>query len=181
MVCLKGALLTLPSFCTSESKEFCRFDSALRVILTFANGGIAHFLLCGSGCGCAQLAVTNKLLEAFVGDAGACGTGQLVSISGDVNAEPCVIPLSAKLLDCGHLVDLEGACADGRGVPHSPTCRFDLDGAPGTRRDSCLVCLNALASGAGGGFFLTGGFALIFRLAQGLLLGSDLRKSSLLG
>ena len=138
-------------------------------------------MLCGSGCGCAPLAVTNKLLEAVVGDAGACGTGQLVIISGDVNAEPCVIPLTAKPLDCGHLVDLEGACADGRRVPPSPTCRFDLDGEPGSRRDFFLVCLNALASGAGGGYFLTGGFALIFRLAQGLLLESDLRKSSLLG
>ena len=82
-----------------------------------------------------KLALTNKLMEAVVGEAKACGTGQPVVISGDFNAEPSVIPVTAKALICGHLVDLEGAYADGRGWPPSPTCKLNLDGDIGSRRD----------------------------------------------
>ena len=67
--------------------------------------------------------------------------GRPVIIAGDLSVEPSVIPVTAKALKCGHLVDLEDANAGGLGVLTSPTCRFDLDGAPGTRRDFVLVFL----------------------------------------
>ena len=90
--------------------------------------------------------LTNKLFEAVVGEAKVCGTGQPVVITGDFNVEPDVIPVIAKALQYGHLVDLETAFSAGRGKAPSPTCRFDLDGAPGTRRDFFLACPNALAA-----------------------------------
>ena len=37
----------------------------------------------------------------------------------------------------------------GLGILPSPTCRFDVGGAPGTRRDFLLVCPSALAAGTG--------------------------------
>ena len=96
-----------------------------------------------------KLSFTNKLLEAVISEAKGCGTGQPVIIAGDLNAEPSVIPIAAKTLQYGDLVDLEAAYSAGRGVAPSPTCRFDLDGAPGTRRDFFLVCPNALAASTG--------------------------------
>ena len=48
--------------------------------------------------------------------------------TGGLNADLCVIPVTAKALHGGSLVDLAAAFAEGCGVPSS-TCRFDLDGA----------------------------------------------------
>ena len=54
-----------------------------------------------------KLALTNKLLEAVICEARVCGTGQPVILTGDLNAEPLHISITAKALRCGHLVDLE--------------------------------------------------------------------------
>ena len=75
-----------------------------------------------------KLALANKLLEAVICEARAYGTGQPVIITGELNVEPSVIPVTAKALMCGHHIDLEEASASGKGVPPSPTYRFDLDG-----------------------------------------------------
>ena len=96
-----------------------------------------------------KLSLTNKLLEAVIGEARACGSGQPVIISGDLNADPSVIPVTAKAIQCCDLVDLDAAYSAGRGEAPAPTCRFDLSGAPGTRRDFFLVCPNALAASTG--------------------------------
>ena len=87
-----------------------------------------------------------KLLEAVIGEAKVCGTGQPVVIAGDLNVEPSVIPVAFKALQYGHLVDLDVTFSSGKGRAPSSTCRFDLDGAPGTRRDFFLVCPSALAA-----------------------------------
>ena len=110
-------------------------ERALSEILSLADGGSAHFFVV-SGCQEAEidphkLALTHKLLEAVLGEAKACGTGLPVAIIGDFSA----------------VAHLDGAFADGRGVQPSPTCKFDFDGAAGTRRDCFLVCLNALVAG----------------------------------
>ena len=115
-----------------------------------ANGIIAHFFVVygyqGSSDDSHNLSLNNKLLEAVIGEAQACGTGQPVMITADFNAGPSVIPVTAKALQYGDLGDLENVFSNGRGEASSPTCRFDLDGAPGTRRDFFLVRPNALAA-----------------------------------
>ena len=88
-----------------------------------------------------KLALTNKLLEAVICEAKSCGTGQPVIIAGDFNGEPSVIAMNT-----GVLLDLESAFAEGRGISPSSTCRFDLDGAPGNRKDFIPTCPNALAA-----------------------------------
>ena len=119
---------------------------ATRAILPLANDSIAHlFVVYGNQRATDdrhKLALTNKLLEAVICEARVCGTGQQVVIAGDLNVKPSVIPVTAEALQGGHLVDLEEG-------PTPPTCRFDLDGAPGTRRDFFLVCPNALAASTG--------------------------------
>ena len=150
VVSLKGAPLTLPTFSTPEFGEFFRLGRAIRVILPLANGSIAHLFVVygyqGSSDDPQKLLLTNKLFEAVIGEAKVCGTGQPVIITGDFNVEPDVVPVVAKALQYGHLIDLDAAYSAGRGSPPSPTCRFSLDGAPGTRRDFFLVCPNALAA-----------------------------------
>ena len=119
-------------------------------MLPLANGSIAHLFVVygyqGSSDDPHKLALTNKLLDAVICESRACGTGQPVIISGDLNAEPSVSPVAAKVLKCGDLIDLDEAYAGGGGVPPSPTCGFALDGAAGTRRGFFLVWSNALAA-----------------------------------
>ena len=110
---LKGALLTLPTFFTPEFGEFFRLGRAIGVILPLANGSIAHLFVLygyqGSYDDPHKHALTNKLLEAVLCEAKVCGTGQPVVITGDLNVEPSVIPVTAKALQRGYLVDLEEA------------------------------------------------------------------------
>ena len=139
VISLRGAPITLPTFYTPEFSEFYRLGRAVRVILPLANGIIAHlFVVYGYQGSCDdahKLSLTNKLMEAVIGEAKACGVGQPVVVAGDLNVEPTLIPVTAKALQCNHLIDWDTAFSAGRGVPPSPTCRFNLDGAPGTRRD----------------------------------------------
>ena len=52
-----------------------------------------------------KLALTDKLLEAVVCEVRACGAGQRVIISGDLNAEPSFIPVTAQAPECGRSPD----------------------------------------------------------------------------
>ena len=110
------------------------------MILPSTNGGIAHLFVVygyqGSEVDLHKPALTKKLLEAVFGDAGGCGTGQPVVDSGDFNAGPLVTSVMAKALACGLFVDLEAAYSKGCRESPSPTFRFDLDWAPGTRRET---------------------------------------------
>ena len=117
---MKGAPLTLPTFSTPEFGEFFRLGRAIRVILPLAKqGSIAHLFVVygyqGSSDDPQKLLLTNKLFEAVIGEAKVCGTGQPVIITGDFNVEPDVVPVIAKALQFGHLIDLEAAYSTGRG------------------------------------------------------------------
>ena len=184
VVSLKGAPLTLPTFSTPEFGEFFRLGRAIQVILPLANGRIAHlFVVYGYQGSCDdphKLLLTNNLFEAVIGEAKVCGTGQLVVISGDFNVEPEVIPVVAKALQYGHLIDLEAAYSTGRRNPPSPTCRFALDGAPGTRRDFFLVCPNALAASTDGQVLVDRWFRPHFAICAQFGLGSGLQRFRLL-
>ena len=153
VVSMKGAPITLPTFSTSHFLEFFKLGRAIRVILPLANGIKAHLFVVygyqGSSDDPHKLSLTNKLLEAVIGEARVCGSGQPVITVGDFNAEPAIIPVIAKAMQNGYLVDLDAAFSSGRGVSPTPTCRFDLDGALGTRRDFFLVSSNALSAGIG--------------------------------
>ena len=119
VVSLKGAPLTVPSFYTPELGEFFMLGRAIRVILPLANGIIAHLFVVYGYQGCSsdshKLFLTKKLFEAVIGEAKVCGSGQPVIIAGDFNAEPSVIPVTAKALHYGDLVDLEKVFSNGRG------------------------------------------------------------------
>ena len=148
VVSLRGAPLTLPSFCTPGFLEFFHMGRALRVILPLASGRIAHLFVLYGYQGASEdpnkLALTNKLLEAVICEARVCGSGQPVIFAGDLNVQPGLIPVVAKAFGCGRLVDLEAAFAHGKGP--AVTCKFDLDNPNGTRRDFFFTCPHALAA-----------------------------------
>ena len=102
VVSLRGAPLTLPTFCTPEFQSFFRLGRPLGVRLPLGNGRVAHLFVVygyqGADADPRKFALTNKLMEAVIGEAEACETGQLVIIAGDLNAEPWVIPVTAKPL-----------------------------------------------------------------------------------
>ena len=75
-------------------------------------------------------------------------TGQPVLIAGDLNAEPAVIPCSAKAITARRFVDLAVAYPLGEGKRPAATCKFKLDECSGTRRDLILGCSGALAASA---------------------------------
>ena len=185
VISLKGAPITLPTFSNPEFGEFFRLGRAIRVILPLANGRIAHlFVVYGYQGSCDdphKLALTNKLMEAVIGEAKVCGACQPVVISGDLNAEPLFIPVTAKALQCRYLVYLEAAFSAGRGKAPSPTCRFNLDGAPGTRRDFFLVCPNALAASTGCQVLADRWFKPHFAVSAHFGLGPGLRRFRWLG
>ena len=90
--------------------------------------------------------LTDLLFAAVLAEARMCCCGQPVTLAGDFNADPVVIPSLAKGISDGHWVDLERAFAFGRGVPPSSTCQFHLDEDKGSRRDFLLACPVALAA-----------------------------------
>ena len=106
VVSLHGAL-TLPTFCTSRFQAFFWTD-----------GGIAHLFVVhvhqGAEVDSHKLALTNKLMEAVLGEAKACGTGQPVIIAVDLSAELLVILVTAKAPTCGLFIELANAYVVGR-------------------------------------------------------------------
>ena len=170
---MKSAPLTLPTFSTPEFTEFFRLGRAIRVILPLANGIIAHLFVVYGYQGFSddphKLSLTNKLLEAVISEAKVCGTGQPVNVAGDFNAEPSVIPVTAKAMQCGYLVDFDVAFSSCRGVAPVPTCRFDLDGAPGTRRDFSWYALMPSLPVLGVRFWSIAGSGLTLRFWPGLV------------
>ena len=86
------------------------------------------------------------MLPAVLAEAQVVCVGQPVLIAGDLNADPAVIPRLAEGISAGKLVDLALAFSRGAGTAPVATCRFDLEGGAGTRRDILVGCPNALAA-----------------------------------
>ena len=120
---LHGASLSLPTLFDPSFKEFFRIGRAMRVVLPLGNG-------CPE-----KLQLSEHLFAAVSAEARMCCAGQPVILAGDCNADPTVIPSSAKGISDGQRIDLERAFAFGRGILASSTCQFQLDEDKDSRRD----------------------------------------------
>ena len=67
-------------------------------------------------------------------------------ISGDLNADPAVIPCLSKGISAGLYVDLALAYSRGAGLALDVTCRFSREEGTGSRRDFFVGCPGALAA-----------------------------------
>ena len=150
VISLHGAPLSLPTLVDSSFQEFFRIGRAMRVILPLGNGGVVHLFVIygyqGAESDPEKLQLTDRLFTAVLAEARMCCCGQPVILAGDFNADPIVIPSLANGISDGQWVDLERAFAQGRGVPPSSTCQFQLDEDKGSRRDFLLACPVALAA-----------------------------------
>ena len=111
-----------------------------------------------------QLALTEQLFDAALGELCVVARGQPCLLVGDFNVEPTKIPCLAKGISAGLWVDLEGAWALAAGLQPSPTCKRDWDSLGGRRRDFMVGCPFVWLLFIPAGFRLIGGLLLILLL-----------------
>ena len=95
-----------------------------------------------------QLALTDQLFDAALGELHAIASGQPCLLVGDFNVEPTKIPCLAKGVSAGLWVDFGEAWALAAGLHPAPTCKRSWTAAGGHRRDFVLGCPLAAAAAA---------------------------------
>ena len=93
-----------------------------------------------------QLALTEQLFDAVLGELNVVARGQPCLLVGDFNVEPTKIPCLAKRILAGLWVDFEEAWALAAGLQPAPTCKRGWTAAGGHRRDFILGCPLAAAA-----------------------------------
>ena len=93
--------LSLPSFVTPEFQEFFRLGRFLKTTLLTGKGGVAHVFVVYGYQGTEEDPDTDKLLQAVLAEAQVVRIGQPLLITGDLNADPAVIPCLAKDISAG--------------------------------------------------------------------------------
>ena len=81
-----------------------------------------------------QLALTDQLFDAALGELSVVARGQPCVLVGDINVEPTKIPCLAKGISAGLWVDLEASWALASGLQLAPTCKRDWSATGGHRR-----------------------------------------------
>ena len=93
-----------------------------------------------------QLALTDQLFDAALGELSVVARGQPCMLVGDFNVEPTKIPCLAKGISAGLWVDLEVSWALATGKQPSSTCLREWGSSGGTRRDFMVGCPLAAAA-----------------------------------
>ena len=93
-----------------------------------------------------QLALTDHLFDATLGELSVVARGQPCLLVVDFNVEPTKIPCLAKGISAGLWVDLEGSWALATGRQPSSTCMREWCSGGGTRRDFMVGCPLAAAA-----------------------------------
>ena len=125
VISLRGAPLALPTFATAQFRRFFDCGRAVRCLLPLGSGNFMHpVVLCGfqgADVDAEQLALTEQLFDAALGELCVVARGQPCLLVGDFNVEPTKIPCLAKGISAGLWVDLEGAWALAAGLHPTPT------------------------------------------------------------
>ena len=152
VVSLRGALLALPTFVTAQFKSFFDCGRAVRCLLPLASGRFLHlcvlYVYQGADVDSEQLALTDQLFDAALGELYVAALGQPCLLVGDFNVEPTKIPCLAKGISAGLWVDFGESWALAAGLQPAPTCKRCWTAAGGHRRDFILGCPLAAAAAA---------------------------------
>ena len=144
VVSLRGAPLTLPTLATSQFKSFFDCGRAVLCLLPLGAGRFMHVVVLygyqGADSDPEQLALTDQLFDAALGELSVVARGQPCMLVGDFNVEPTKIPCLAKGISAGLWVDLEGSWALATGRQPSSTCMREWGSSGGTRRDFMVGC-----------------------------------------
>ena len=150
VVSLRGAPLALPTFVTSQFKSFFDCGRAVRCLLPLASGRFLHVCVLygyqGADTDPEQLALTEQLFDAALGELHAVASGQPCLLVGDFNVEPTKIPCLAKGISAGLWVDFGEAWALAAGLSPDCTCKHSWTSDGGHRRDFILGCPLAAAA-----------------------------------
>ena len=178
VVSLRGAPLALPSFATVQFRRFFECGRAVRCLLPIGGGRFMHLVVLygfqSADRDAEQLALTEQLFDAALGELGVVARGQPCLIVGDFNVEPTKIPCLAKGISAGLWVDCEASWGLARSVQPAITCKRSLDSTGGSRRDfvwlpslRLLLCTPVKLS-------LKGGLCLILLLGLTLIVAGGL-------
>ena len=150
VVSLRGAPLALPTFVTARFKSFFDCGRAVRCLLLLASGRFLHLCVLygyqGADTDAEQLALTDQLFDAALGELYVAALGQPCLLVGDFNVEPTKIPCLAKGISAGLWVDFGEACALAAGLQLVPTCKRSWEAVGGHRRDFMVGCPLAAAA-----------------------------------
>ena len=100
----------------------------------------------GADADAEQLALTEQLFDAALGELSVVARGQPCLLVGDFNVEPTKIPCLPKGISAGLWVDLEEAWALAAGLRPAPTCKRIWSAPGGLRRDFMVGCPLAVAA-----------------------------------
>ena len=111
VVSLKGAPLSLPTSATVQFKRFFDCGRAVRCMLPLGAGHFMRLVVLygyqGADADPEQLALTDQLFDATLGELSVVAWEQPCMLVGDFNVEPTRIPCLAKGISAGLCVDLE--------------------------------------------------------------------------
>ena len=101
--------LSLPTFATAQFKRFFDCGRVVRCKVPLGFGRFMHLVVLygyqGAGVGAEQLALTEQLFDAALGELSVVSRGQPCLLVGDFNVEPTKIPYLAKGISAGLWVD----------------------------------------------------------------------------
>ena len=150
VVSLRGAPLALPTFITARFKFFFDCGRAVRCLLPLASGRFLHLCVLygyqGADTDAEQLALTDQLFDAALGELYVAALGQPYMLVGDFNVKPTKIPCLAKGISAGLWVDFGEAWALAAGLQPVPTCKRSWETVGGHRRDFMVGCPLAAAA-----------------------------------
>ena len=105
VISMKGAPLALPTFATAQFRSFFDSGRAVRCMLPLGFGRFIHLVVLygyqGADHDPEQLALTEQLFDATLGELSVVARGQPCLIVGDFNLEPTKIPCLAKGISTG--------------------------------------------------------------------------------
>ena len=144
VVSLRGAPLSLHSSATVQFKRFFDCGRVVRCTLPLGAGRFMHLFVLygyqGADADPEQLALTDQLFDAALGELSVVARGQPCILVGDFNVEPTKIPCLAKGISAGLWVDLEVSWALANGKQSSSTCLREWCSGGGTRRYFMVGC-----------------------------------------
>ena len=150
VVSLKGAPLSLPTCASIQFKGFFDCGRVVRCTLPLGACRLMHVVVLygyqGVDSDPEQLALTDQLFDAALGELSIVARGQPCMLVGDFNVEPTKTHCLAKGISAGLWVDLEGSWALATGRQPASTCMREWGSGGGTRRDFMVGCPLSAAS-----------------------------------
>ena len=142
VVSMRGAPLVLPPFATAQFKRFFDCGRAVRCMLPLGDGRFMHLVVLygyqGGDVDAEQLALTEQLFDAALGELSVVARGQPAMFVGAFNVEPTKIPWLSKR-NFGW-VDLDAVWAVAGGVQLVATCKRTWQSTGGHQRDFLVGC-----------------------------------------